>query len=145
MAGVEGGEDGLGEAEATDSRVTDALASSNLNEALPRGTSRPGLGLLVRREGGLPAEASLPLAFARVRPSLVRARINAAFELRQPSEHRQHKSAMCRGRVGPSIRQGSEASPGLRHGVEDVEQITGRSRKPVEASDQQNVASAQCR
>jgi hypothetical protein len=39
------------------------------------------------------------------------------------------------GGVGPSIGQGPKPRTGLRHGVEDVEQIAGAAGQPVEARD----------
>ena len=93
----------------------------------------------MRRQRQLAAELHSPSFGAG--PTLAGPRKDqASLELCKPPEHGQHKSPMCRGRVGPRISKAPKASLGLRDSVEDVEQIASGSGKPVEASDQQHIA-----
>jgi len=58
-----------------------------------------------------------------------------ALELGEPAEHGEHEAAVrCRG-VGPSISQGFEPGASLGDPINDVEQIAGQARQPIELRD----------
>ncbi len=51
-----------------------------------------------------------------------------ALELSQTTEHSQHEAAMRGCRVGPCVLDRTEAGLRLRHRVQHIEQVPGRSR-----------------
>ena len=61
------------------------------------------------------------------------------FELSQATEHRQHQPAMRSRSVCPTILEGPEASPGLGHRVQHIEQVPRGSRQPIQPRHDKHV------
>jgi hypothetical protein len=124
MAGAADGEDGLGEAEATDSRVRDVEGASNLHQALSSRTTCQSFASLVRGQCVLPSE----LHSSRLGPGAALAgpgKDQATFELSKATKHGEHQPAMWGGGVGPTVREGSKPCTGLRDLIQHVEQVPG--------------------
>ena len=64
----------------------------------------------------------------------------ARIELGQAAQHRQHQPPVRAGGVRPGVLQRTEAGSPLRDGIDDVEQVAGRARQPVDIVDALGLA-----
>jgi hypothetical protein len=100
--------------------------------------------LLVLREFWRPAEADALLA--RALDADIGARLDqAALELGQTAQDGEHQPAVRRGGIGPAVVQALERRTLVADLMQDVEQIAGRARQPIEPHDHERVAIIECR
>jgi hypothetical protein len=97
------------------------------------------LTLLVRGKLGRSphVDASRPganAAFASARADQL------ALELGKSAKHREHQAPVRRCGVRPCVAKRADSGTGLRNRVDDVQEVAGGPRKPVEARDKQRVA-----
>ena len=95
----------------------------------------PAAGLLALIGCELPAGARSvrPRSFSPgTMPSPQRVRIELPLELRQAAQDRDDQAPMGVRSVGPGVLEAAEAGTALVNGVEQVEQVPGRARQPVE-------------
>ena len=81
-----------------------------------------------------------PRALARIAAFAGAGADQLALELGKAAEHGQHQAPVRRRGVRPCVAERAETGSGLRYRVEDVQEVAGRSRQPVEARDKQGVA-----
>src|SRR5947208_11443986 len=117
------------------------VGTADLHQWLPCRAARTGLLDLMGRQLG-PASKPDATRHGVLAPLVCASPDQFPLELGKAAEHRQHEPPMSGGGVGPSIGYGPEAGALLRNCGEHIQQAASAAGKPVEACDQQHVATA---
>src|SRR5258706_12510790 len=119
--------------------MADAVAPSDVHQSFALLAPRQGLPTLMRVELWRTSEAHAALLSALAALASPGAD-QFALELGQAAKHREHQSTVRARCVGPGVLEALKPGTPLGERRNDVEQVSGRARQPVEPGDKQHVA-----